>query len=311
MADVPERESPYKSEWLQSFMGVTSGFRWVVALTTPKARAGFVYAQESGEFCAYEGNYTRRRGLASYLIKVTVSGEGALTYNGQSYRLPTGSFFWIDCQNPQYYGTAPGASHWSVYCIHLHGGASKIYYDSFMERNHYCPVGILAEMDAATDLIRRITDAYVHASFDYHTDVLASATITSLLSLCLSSVVIPFHSSEGAGQKMPEFLQRVHLYIFERYAEKISLESLANKFYVNKFYLQKQFRQYFGYTPSEYQNLLRVANAKEMLHNTALPVNEIAYKLGLESVSYFIQMFKKMEGTTPQQYRNSWNPPIK
>ena len=100
-------ESPYRSESLQCFMDDVSDFRWIVARTTPQARAKFVYVQEAGAFCGYEGCYTRRHGLASYLLKVTTAGEGLLRYDGVDYRVPVGSFFWIDCQKPQYYVTAP------------------------------------------------------------------------------------------------------------------------------------------------------------------------------------------------------------
>lgn len=303
-------DSPYRSESLQCFMDGVSDFQWIVAHTTPRARAKFVYTQEAGSFCGYEGCFTRRHGLASYLIKVTTAGEGLLNYEGIDYRIPVGSFFWIDCQKPQYYVTAPDTPCWAVSCIHLNGGIAKIYYDSFMAHNNYCPVAALKAPEEADAIIQQIITLYREHHYEYAADIQSSCLITQLLTHCLSSVLLTHDATKSAQHIEPSFLQNVHSYIFNNYREKISLDALASTFLVNKFYLQKQFRQFYGYTPLEYQNLLRIAKAKELLRNCSISVNEVAYYLGFESSSYFIQLFKKNEGSTPRQYRLEWNRPL-
>ncbi len=309
MVNSNPADSPYRSESLQSFMGDVSDFCWIVARTTPQARAKFVYVQEAGSFCGYSRCFTRRHGLASYLLKVTTAGEGLLRYDGTDYRVPTGSFFWIDCQKPQYYITAPDAPCWAVVCLHLHGGVSKTYYDSFMARNNYSPVGVLDDPAGAADLIRQLIDLYATANYNYAIDIQASALITQLLCQCLTSVLASLADTEGTKKAVPAFLQQIHSYIYSHYTERISLDELASKFLMNKFYLHKQFRQLYGYTPIEYRNLLRIARAKELLHNSNMSVNEITYFLGFESPSYFIQLFKRTEGSTPRQYRLGWSRP--
>ena len=176
-----------------------------------------------------------------------------------------------------------------------------------MAQNSYSPVGTLADPEAAVGLITQMTDIYAGACYDFATDVRAAAIITALLTDCLSSALV---SCESESHDVPPFLQKVHSYIFEHYTERITLDGLAARFLVNKFYLQKQFRQLFGYTTVEYQNLLRVAKAKELLRKTNMSVSDLSYFLGLESASYFIQMFKKAEGTTPHQYRMEWKNPF-
>lgn len=47
--------------------------------------------------------------------------------------------------------------------------------------------------------------------------------------------------------------------------------------------------------------------ARRLLHYTTLSVSEIAYRLGFESISYFVTFFKKNTGTTPEQFRKSNN----
>ena len=43
-----------------------------------------------------------------------------------------------------------------------------------------------------------------------------------------------------------------------------------------------------------------------LLENTDLKTGEIAEKIGIENVSYFLRVFKKTYGTTPQEYRQMY-----
>ena len=48
----------------------------------------------------------------------------------------------------------------------------------------------------------------------------------------------------------------------------------------------------------------RVMKGMELLRTTDLDVTEIAFRVGFNDSSYFIQAFKKKVGMTPKQYRN-------
>jgi hypothetical protein len=74
---------------------------WLTVTPSQTAKNSVLYVQELGDFIAHGGYYTRREGLASYLIKYTLSGEGLLDYRGQTYTILPDQLFWIDCQNAQ------------------------------------------------------------------------------------------------------------------------------------------------------------------------------------------------------------------
>jgi hypothetical protein len=42
----------------------------------------------------------------------------------------------------------------------------------------------------------------------------------------------------------------------------------------------------------------------ELLRTTDLDITDIAFRVGFNDSSYFIQAFKKKNGMTPKQYRN-------
>ncbi|NHN30181.1 helix-turn-helix transcriptional regulator [Paenibacillus agricola] len=87
-------------------------------------------------------------------------------------------------------------------------------------------------------------------------------------------------------------------------AEKITLDRLSKRFGFNPNYLIKVFSDRTGLTPIQYLQEIRLQQAKEYLEFTALPITEIAGKVGW-SLPYFSTFLKKREGLSPSQYRSS------
>ena len=48
---------------------------------------------------------------------------------------------------------------------------------------------------------------------------------------------------------------------------------------------------------------VRIERAKELLRTTMLKVYEIAYEIGYDDEKYFSQVFRKVEGISPSQFR--------
>ena len=69
----------------------------------------------------------------------------------------------------------------------------------------------------------------------------------------------------------------------------------------NKHYFCNKFKTATGETYLQYLNNLRVFHACKMLKK-GHALTEICEKCGFENMSYFIQLFKKIVGTTPKQY---------
>ncbi|WP_236028201.1 helix-turn-helix transcriptional regulator [Bifidobacterium pongonis] len=62
-------------------------------------------------------------------------------------------------------------------------------------------------------------------------------------------------------------------------------------------------REYVNRTPNEYLTDYRIEQAMHMLSGTASTVAEVARACGFTSASYFIRVFRKRTGSTPQQWR--------
>ena len=72
-------------------------------------------------------------------------------------------------------------------------------------------------------------------------------------------------------------------------------------------YINRMFRKYYGQTPTDYINDLRLSHAASLLQTTGLTVLEIAGICGFENLSWFNRLFKQRYQLTPSEYRK--NPP--
>lgn len=104
--------------------------------------------------------------------------------------------------------------------------------------------------------------------------------------------------------RMKQVLHHIHSHI----SESIDLEELSEIASVTKPYLIKLFKREFGYSPIQYINTKKVERAQLLLYTTNMSVKELAYTLGFNDQNYFIRMFRKVEGITPQEYRRKWQP---
>lgn len=89
--------------------------------------------------------------------------------------------------------------------------------------------------------------------------------------------------------------------------ETIRIEELAQEACMSKDHFIRLFRQKLGYTPTQFIIDKKMMKARLMLASENMSTKDIAYSLGYDDVSYFTRLFKKHTGTTPLQYRNSFN----
>jgi AraC-like DNA-binding protein len=90
-------------------------------------------------------------------------------------------------------------------------------------------------------------------------------------------------------------------HINENLQQKLSLDRLANRFYISKYHLCKIFKEVTGFTVNEYIIYRRIILASELLRRN-LPVSNVSEMTGFQNDCHFITTFKKFAGITPKQY---------
>lgn len=96
--------------------------------------------------------------------------------------------------------------------------------------------------------------------------------------------------------------RQVKAIIEKQYYIHYTYQMLAERVGTNPVKLQKAFKKVAGYDLYEYRIIVRVEKAKELLENTELKVEAIAYKLGWDKTNLNKQ-FKNITGITPGAWR--------
>lgn len=101
-------------------------------------------------------------------------------------------------------------------------------------------------------------------------------------------------------------IDMIKKYIADNISAEISREELARLVFMNPDYLSRLFKKREGIGLSEYIVKKKLGLARELLKHTQLSVVDIAARVGFSYSSYFIKIFRKNEGITPQQYREKY-----
>jgi AraC-like DNA-binding protein len=91
-------------------------------------------------------------------------------------------------------------------------------------------------------------------------------------------------------------------FIDNHYADSIDLDNIADEACFSKFHFFRLFKKAYAKTPHHYLTSVRIEHAKQLL-KTNLPVSDVCYAVGFDSLSSFTGLFKRLIGRTPSAYQ--------
>ncbi len=121
---------------------------------------------------------------------------------------------------------------------------------------------------------------------------------------------VPRQSEKGDSSKNKnENLQRERIikiteYLHEHYADKITLDELAQKEHLSRHHLSRFFKTQLGISFQDYLHTLRLNKAIKLLPNPKIRISDVALDSGFANVKSFCKVFKDCYGLTPSEYRN-------
>jgi AraC-like DNA-binding protein len=101
---------------------------------------------------------------------------------------------------------------------------------------------------------------------------------------------------------LKQMVEKVIVYLREQYMSGLSLDSCADLFGTSPYTLSRAFKHIAGINFIDYLTDLRIDNAKTLLRETEMKINEVAERVGYQH-TYFNRIFKKYEGITPSKFR--------
>jgi len=111
------------------------------------------------------------------------------------------------------------------------------------------------------------------------------------------------------GQKLhgDEMVKKAQAYMETNLDEKISVEHLSSRFAVGRRNFDRRFIRATGNTPLEYSQRVKIESAKKAFESSRKTINEVMYNVGYSDVKAFREVFRKITGMSPLEYRSKYN----
>ncbi len=111
------------------------------------------------------------------------------------------------------------------------------------------------------------------------------------------------------GQKLhgDDMVVKAQSYIESKLYEKFSIEELSARFAVGRRNFDRRFIKATGNTPVEYLQRVKVESAKKAFESSRKSVNEVMYEVGYSDVKAFREVFRKITGMSPLEYKGKYN----
>ncbi len=254
-----------------------------------------------------KGYYHYHQGCELLYVR---EGTGKIVVNQRTYDIEPGRMYWF--QPFQLHAVRPEAAKETPY-----------------ERTvlHFDPVVVDRALSAFPDLQRFFRDLWKRRLSEQAFDMSGRAPF--LESLCtafeavggkereqsnrlllLQFVAAIYERTEGrlpiAGvreRRTLRYSERVMDWIEANFASEFAMEALADALHLSKNYISRVFRQETGSSVTEYLTARRITEACKRLRSTDAPIETVGIEVGLPNASYFCQLFKRIVGVTPLQYR--------
>ena len=117
---------------------------------------------------------------------------------------------------------------------------------------------------------------------------------------------VPAEESEEQREHSGSFLVRqATAYIESHYAEKLTLQNVADACFVSQWHLSKLLNKHTDGNFYDVLNAVRIDAAKRLLRDPSRKIGEIGEMVGYADTAHFARVFKKVTGMSANEYRNS------
>ena len=116
-----------------------------------------------------------------------------------------------------------------------------------------------------------------------------------------------FSIFNGHKKYEDETILKAQAYLEVNYQNQLSVEELAKSLNVGRRNFDRRFKKATNFTPLEYLQRIKVEVAKKFFENTRLNVNEVMYDVGYSDAKAFRDIFRKITGISPLDYRDKYN----
>ncbi len=117
----------------------------------------------------------------------------------------------------------------------------------------------------------------------------------------------PYIVFNGQKSHDDEVVLKAQEFLEKNSTNKLSVEKLAKKLAVSRRSFDRRFIKATGNTPIEYLQRVKIESAKKQLELSRKTIHEIMYETGYSDMKAFRDVFRKVTGLSPLEYREKYN----
>ncbi len=240
----------------------------------------------------------RARGTSDWLLIYTVSGSGTVQYAGGGLYTRAGIVTLFRPHTPQDYCTAAEAGQWELLWAHFH---PRPPWREWLDWPEAAP-GLLTLQIVESETQRQVEASLGRANelaqgAQPRRDAFAMNALETALLWCDTE------NPRSGLARLDSRVRRAMDYVCLRYADPITLETLAAHSNLSVSRLAHLFRREVGMTVGQFVERQRLNRARQLLELTSRTVQSIAGEVGFENAFYFTNRFKRDTGLSPRDYR--------
>lgn len=116
----------------------------------------------------------------------------------------------------------------------------------------------------------------------------------------------PFMIFKGQKNHKDKRIEEAQQYIEEHYQEKITVNQLCKEVALSRRSFERRFKHATDNTIMEYIQRVKIEAAKKCLETTRMTVSELMYEVGYTDTKSFRNVFRKLTGLSPIEYRQKF-----
>lgn len=245
------------------------------------------------EKCEPNYSYTNYRDI--YLVHFIKSGKGTLTINNTEYTFGKNQTFLIKPEQLAIY-TADSTDPWEYYYFAFSGAFSSELVENTVFRNGNIRYDmpddrLAAEIYSACEEIQKAKCVEwfgLECLFKF----------LQILRINTTKVI------EKTDYNYVKYVAPVEQYIQFHYRDKDSVIKFVKKIGLERSYFYRIFKMYTGKSLEKYLISFRIQQAKIILCDSDMPIENVARIVGYDNYLAFYKAFKKLVGKSPSDFRN-------
>ncbi len=261
----------------------------------PEQAEVFYTVVRAGHLIAGPEHRVEREHFPGHEIILCLSGRGWVKVGGRTLAVESGDVVWLDCSRAHAHG-AVGECPWEVYWVRADGPQMG----RLAQRMGVWtdPVVRGADAVALADLLVRVFEALPLP------DGVGAPRVHAAMAGVIALIYEAWMRRENRLERAAPVLlrpaiERMSLLFFE----KQTVAGLARLCGISSTHFSRLFHRAFGTAPIDWLRRFRISQAKRLLVETTLGIEEIAFRTGYGDRFFFSKDFRRYTGATPREFR--------